>query len=401
MRFLCTVQPTFGHFHAMVPLALALQAQGHDVAFATGKSFGPVVQQAGLQHFPCGFDFDGSQELLSALPEWETIREQVPPGPVQQFYGFIQGLGPRMVDDLLDLVKTWQPAVIIRDPLEFGGYIAAEYWGLPHASVMWAFYISARHDASQPLLELRQRYGLPADPDLNTLDRYLMLDFLPASWTFPTWPPPPVTHRFGAPPFDRSGETGLPDWLDSLPLQPTVYATLGTTFNQAPATFQAVVDAFSGEEINLILTVGRSNDPAQFQPPAPNIKVARYIPQTLLLPRCDAIIFHGGYNSLHSALWHGLPMVLIPQQAGDNLPTAGRCIETGVGVMVEGAPPAAEAVRAAVKTILEEPGYRARAQQLQNEIKALPPLSAAVKRLEILATTREPQLDEGSQPGQG
>jgi MGT family glycosyltransferase len=215
---------------------------------------------------------------------------------------------------------------------------------------------------------------------------------------FPTWPSPPVTHRFCAPPFDLSTDVGLPDWLDSLPAQPTVYATLGTTFNQSPDTFQAIVNAMRGEKINLVMTVGRSIDPAQFQNSAKNIKIARYIPQTLLLPYCEAMIFHGGYNSLLSALWHGLPMVLIPQQGGDQLPTAQRCVEVGVGVLVEETPPAPEAVRAAVKTVLEQPEYRARAQQFQREIKTLPLLAEAVKRLEILARTREPQPNDGRHP---
>jgi UDP:flavonoid glycosyltransferase YjiC (YdhE family) len=393
MRVLFTVQPMFGHFHAMVPLAQALQEHGHEVAFATGKSFGPVVQHAGFRHFPCGFDFDGSGEILQELPEWEAITRRVPPGPIQHLYGFIEGLGPRMADDLLELVTVWQPEVIVRDPLEFGGYIAAEYSGVPHATIMWAFYITPKPvEGGKAILELRQRYELPADPSLDSLDRYLVLDFLPAAWTFPHWPPPPVTHRFCAPPFDRSSDAGLPEWFHSLPPQPTVYATLGTTFNQAPATFQAVADAFSGEKLNLIMTLGRANDPAQFQPDAPNIKIARYIPQTLLLPHCAAIIFHGGYNSLLSALWHGLPMVIIPQGGGDQLITAHRCAEVGLGIMVEETPPTAEAVRSAVKTVLEQPDYRLRAQQFQQEIKALPPLSEAVKRLEILAQSRAPQI---------
>jgi UDP:flavonoid glycosyltransferase YjiC (YdhE family) len=391
MRCLFTVQPAFGHFHAMVRLAQALQSHGHEVAFATGKSFGPTIERVGFSHFACGFDFDGSYDILQALPEWESIRRQAPPGPIAQFYGFIQGLAPRMADDLIDLVNNWQPGVIVRDPLEFGGYIAAECAGLPHATIMWAFYLAAKQGASQPILDIRRRYGLPSDPQLDSLDRYLVLDFLPASWAFPDWPAPPVTHRFCAPPFDLSADASLPDWLDSLPAQPTVYATLGTTFNQALATFQAVVDAFSAEPVNLIMTVGRSNDPAAFQPPARNIKIARYIPQTLLLPRCDAIIFHGGYNSLLSALWHGLPMVVMPQPAGDQLPTARRCAQVGVGVLLEESPPQPEAIRAAVKTILEQPTYRARAQQFRREIGELPSLSEAVKRLELLARTREAQ----------
>jgi UDP:flavonoid glycosyltransferase YjiC (YdhE family) len=381
----------FGHFHALVPLAQALQDHGHEVAVATGKSFGPVVQRVGFQHFPCGFDFDGSREILSALPEWETIRQKTLPGPMQQLYGFIQGLGPRMVDDLIDLVNTWRPEVIIRDPLEFGGYIAAEYYGLPHATLMWALYIAAKQGGSQPLLELRQRYGLPADPELNTLDRYLVLDFLPASWTFPTWPPPPVTHRFCVPPFDLSGDERLPDWLNTLPKQPTVYATLGTTFNQSPDTFQAILSALSTEAMNVIVTVGRSMKLGQFQPYPSNVKIEQYIPQTLILPHCEAIIFHGGYNSLLAALWHGLPMVVMPLEGGDQFPTAQRCAELGIGILVEGQPPEPEAIRSAVKAVLTQPTYRSWVQQLQREIKALPSLAEAVERLEILARTREPQ----------
>jgi UDP:flavonoid glycosyltransferase YjiC (YdhE family) len=53
---------------------------------------------------------------------------------------------------------------------------------------------------------------------------------------------------------------------------------------------------------------------------------------------------------------------------------------------------APEAIRAAVKTVLEQPSYRERVQALLCEIKALPDLSAAVQRLETLARTKEPQL---------
>ncbi|MBF8285752.1 MAG: hypothetical protein HW378_4667 [Anaerolineales bacterium] len=385
----------FGHFHAMVPLAQALKEHGHEIAFATGKSFGPVIRRTGFLHFPCGLDFDGSKDIFEALPQWETIKARSPADAgLQQLYGFVQGLAPRMADDLIWLVDTWKPDVIVRDPLEFGGYIAAEHYGLPHATIIWAMYISAKALCADAVLELRRRYRLPDDPELNTLDRYLALDFLPSSWTFPGLPYPPVAHRFCAPPFDLSSNGRLPGWMDTLPDQPTVHATLGTTFNQARGTFRAILTALSAEAVNLIITVGRSMDPAEFGPQPDHIKIEQYIPQTLLLPHCDALIFHGGYNSLRSALWHGLPMVITPLGAGDQLPTGWRCAAVGVGVLVEENPPEPEAIRAAVKTVLGQPDYRARAQQLQREIKELPGLAEAVKRLETLSRNREPQFND-------
>jgi UDP:flavonoid glycosyltransferase YjiC (YdhE family) len=135
--------------------------------------------------------------------------------------------------------------------------------------------------------------------------------------------------------------------------------------------------------------VGRSMDPAQFGPQPDHIHIEQYIPQTLLLPHCDALVFHGGYNSLVSALWHGLPMVVIPGGAGDNLPTGWRVAAVGAGVLVEGNPPHAEAIRSAVRAVLEQPGYRASARKLAGEIKALPGLVEAVQRLEILGRPTE------------
>jgi UDP:flavonoid glycosyltransferase YjiC (YdhE family) len=392
MKFLFTVQPLIGHFHAMAPLALALKEHGHEVAFATGRSFGPTVQRVGFQHFPCGLDFSGEPNgIFETLPEWEIVKAKYPAAGSQQVYGFIQALGPRMADDVIALMKSWRPNVIVRDPLEFGGYIAAEHYGIPHSTITWAIYINPKSLCPEALIDLRQRYALPGDPELNTLDRYLVFNFLPSIWQMPMAPFPLVTHRFCAPPFDMSGGDHLPDWIAALPDRPTIYATLGTTFNEAPTTFQAILSALSTIEVNAIITVGRSMDPAQFHPVPAHIHIERYIPQTAILPRCDAVLFHGGYNSLHSALWHGLPVVIMPLGAGDQYPTGLLCEKLGVGIMVKQQPPEPATIRAAVKSAIEQPTYRARAHQLQRAIKELPDLSQAVKHLEILALTRLPQ----------
>jgi UDP:flavonoid glycosyltransferase YjiC (YdhE family) len=93
MKFLFTSQPLFGHFHAMVPLALALKEQGHEVAFATGQSFGSTVQRVGLRHFPCGLDLSGEPNgIFETLPNWEIVKAEYP-SQVPAGYGFIQALG--------------------------------------------------------------------------------------------------------------------------------------------------------------------------------------------------------------------------------------------------------------------------------------------------------------------
>lgn len=390
MRFLFTVQPLYGHFHSMVQLALAAKAQGHAVAFATSARFGPVITRLGLEHIACGVNYDGAIDVFDTLPEVLAYRAHAPTPVHEQIFGFVQGLGPRMTDDLLAQGAAWQPDLIVRDPVEYGGYVAAEALAIPHASIMWAIYIDPRHILPELLDGLRTRVGLAADPLLHTYDRFLVLKFLPPGWQIEMPVEPPVTHSFLAPPFDTSGDEALPAWVDELPDRPIVYATLGTAFNKAPAVFRALIDALGGLSVNGIITVGKTMDPAQFGALPANVHVAQYIPQTLLLPRCDALIFHGGYNSFHSAMWHGLPVVAVPMEAGDQLPTAEKLDELGLGIWVRGQPPAAAEIAAAVQRVLADPGYKAHVLAFGAEMLALPSLTAAVQSLEQLATDHAP-----------
>ncbi len=390
MRFLFTLHPLIGHFHAMVPLALELKVHGHDVVFATGDHLAPIVKRVGFKHVSCGQDNNGTSDFLTDLFEQQDIKSKVSHPALRQLWGFIQGFGPQMTDDLIDLFKDWKPDAIVRDPTDFGGYVAADLFDLPYASIQWAVYISC-YGCDEPLTALRRRYGLPDDPGFASFDRYFALNALPPSWVL-QGTVPPVLHRFCMPPFDQSVRRDLPPWVSSLPDRPTIYATLGTTFNQKPDRFRALIAAFGAEDFNAIITVGQSVDPARFHPLPENVRIERYIPQTLILPYCQAFIFHGGFNSLHSALWHGLPMVIVPLEAGDQQPTAVQCAELGIGVVVEEALPEPETINAAVKTVLEQPSYQSQVHQLQQEIKELPDLSEAVHRLENLARTHEPQM---------
>lgn len=56
MRVLFTSTPGYGHFHPLVPIARALAAVGHAVAFACPTSFVATIEAAGFRAFPAGFD---------------------------------------------------------------------------------------------------------------------------------------------------------------------------------------------------------------------------------------------------------------------------------------------------------------------------------------------------------
>lgn len=389
MRFLCTCIPAHGHLHAIMPYALALQQAGHQVAIATGSGLGPAVRAAGLVHFPCGIPDASQAHHLTRLPEWPALCAQFAGAPpaLLQVHAFIQVLAPRMASELQAAMAAWRPQVVLRDPLEFAGWLAAEQAGLPHATVDWGIHIPTHQIAQAALVALGARFGL-ADPvrAAQTLDRYLVLGAMPPPWPYPELPAPQVFQRYAVPPFDHSGRPELPGWLASRPDRPMVYATLGTTFNHAPATFAIILAALSQEPVEAVVTVGRDQDPGALGPVPESVHVERYVPQSLLLPHCAAVLCHGGFNSMHAALWHGLPLVLAPMGGGDQVPNAMQAVAQGVGIRLE-APLEVASMRAAIRRVLVDAPLRARAQALGAAMRALPPLAEAVRQLEALAGT--------------
>ncbi|MGN6697549.1 MAG: glycosyltransferase [Thermomicrobiales bacterium] len=396
MRVLFTTQPVPSHLYPLVPLASALASAGHDVAFATAPSFSPSVAAAGFRAFPAGMDF------LPGQVDIPLGRVQAGGDPAHahavlaEFFGW--ATAQRMTPDVLTLCRTWQPDLIVRDPVEFGGCLAAECLGLPHLTgrenrflppARWRAYLGA------PLARLRRAHGLPPDPELAMLYRYLGL----------AWAPPwfvtaagdrafgsyigPTMHFLRPVPFDRSGPETLPAWVQHLPGRPTVYATLGTVFNDAPAVFAAILAALRDEPVNLIVTVGRNQDPAWFGPQPGHVHIERYIPQTLLAPHCDAVISAGGFGTVMTCLAFGLPMVVLPLGA-DQPVNARRCVALGVGRVVSPEERTPDRIRRALRTALHDPRYRTKAARLGAEMAALPGPAHAVALLERLAVERRP-----------
>ena len=121
-----------------------------------------------------------------------------------------------------------------------------------------------------------------------------------------------------------------------------------------------------------------------------NTRLASFVPQSLLLPHCDAVVAHGGYGSLMGALRAGLPVVSVPIAASDNEPNALRLERLGGGKALLEQDRSAEDIANALNEILQQPSYRAHAEEIAHEIAALPPPAHAATLLEQLAMTRAP-----------
>lgn len=387
MRFLFTTQPGHGHFFPMVPLAQAAEGAGHEVAFATSPSFCPHVERAGLTGVPAGVDWIEA-EIEKTFPEVSatatmTVREETA-WWLDNVWG---GTVPRaMARDVAGLIRTWRPQAIVHEQWELGGPLAAELCGLPYAMHAQGLLMSRsrwKALAGASLARLREDVGLPPDPELRWIHRYCYFDTIPPSFQVPH--DLDVAHRFR--PVARrppSSADAAPPWMGQLGRRPTIYASMGTVFNQVPHVFEAIVAGLADEPVDLVLVVGNSHELIPLKDQPENVHVERFVAQATVLPFCDAVITHAGYNTVSEALGEGLPLLTIPLRVDQPI-NAERCVQLGVGVRLLPEEVTPQAVRQSVRELLTNPRYRSNAERLRDEIEAMPPIEGAVERLEELA----------------
>jgi UDP:flavonoid glycosyltransferase YjiC (YdhE family) len=328
---------------------------------------------------------------------WPALRD-VPAGQGLTFimaHIYAGDLAAHALPDLLALAQGWRPDVIIRDIMEFGGWLAAEALGIPHVSVetsLFAYYQPAAAAVAASLSQFLEASGRSASDVAMRLFAYLHLSFIPMSFEDPAALPPPTTRSLRAQPLVAAPGEQSPEWLTELPDRPTIYATLGTVpvFTR-PVLFDAIITGVRDLDVNLITTLGRNLEPEQFGPQPSNVHLVRYISQALLLPRCDVVIAHGGLGTVLGTLSHGIPMVLVPLGA-DQPANVARAVALGTGIALEPDQRTPDAIRDAVRAVLADPTYRRNAERVRDEMAALPGPEYAVELLERLARGKQPPL---------
>lgn len=282
------------------------------------------------------------------LRELDREREQ------REFRGFAGRPARERADAVQALCAEWRPDVVVCDETDFGALLVAERLELPYASVFTTapgFVPSELRAALQAHLVLS-----PFPPSLREAG-------------------PAHCFRTVAGAVDRAGGP------------PTVYFTLGTVFNlESGDLFARVLAGLAELEVDVVATVGRQIDPEELGPQPERIQVERYLPHSAVLPRCDAVVSHGGSGTVLGALAHGLPSVLLPMGA-DQPWNADRCEELGVALVLDVVRATPDDVREAVSTVLEDPSYRTAAERVRDEIRALPGPEHAVTLLERLLET--------------
>jgi UDP:flavonoid glycosyltransferase YjiC (YdhE family) len=403
LKILLTGLPIYSHLiPVMVPLAGALKQSGHTVAVATGASMERELERRGVSCLRV--PGVGSHAEMLDDPEFAGLSVGKPPEEYvggrepseteadiafqQMFFG---PLASRFIRGVMAEAGAWGADLIVSESLEFGGYVAAELLGLPHAVVDTSPLMPLRHPLiPQWIDDLRVRAGLPRADATTAHGARLRAGLLP-----PAWYPPQVrepSHRYYRPDDCQAAEP-LDPAIAHLPADlPTVLVTMGSG---APAhllaktaVFETLVAALGSLPYNAVVALGQQTYPSRWNGPRPgNVHLATFVPQRTLLPACAAFITHCGFSGVREAVLAGVPIVALPLFA-EHPQNSARVVELGLGVRLDVSALDLESAALAVKRVLEEPSFRHAAKGMQRASLILPGYSQLAADLAELASTR-------------
>jgi UDP:flavonoid glycosyltransferase YjiC (YdhE family) len=284
--------------------------------------------------------------------------------------------------DLFRLTSAWPPDLVVREIYELGvDHVAPDAVHVRHG--LGAHFPGFAALVELARAEVARRLGRPVPARAVAQTPYL--DPFPALLQVP-----PEDQGKVLPIRPHAGEVlpgeELPVAFRRLPRDRTVYLTLGTFFNEGPALHELVA-AVSELDVNVAVTTGAGVDPSSWPPLPPQVAVAPFVPQALLLPHCAAVVSHGGAGTLLGGLIHGLPQVCLPRGA-DQFVNAEQLARVGARITLGPAEATPDAIRTAVSQVLTHPGHATAAARVQSAIAAMPHPTSVLRTLTAAVADR-------------
>ncbi|HEY3141776.1 MAG TPA: nucleotide disphospho-sugar-binding domain-containing protein [Acidimicrobiales bacterium] len=385
--FLFVVPPLAGHVNPTISVGRELIRRGHDVAWAGLPGAVESLLPPDAFFLPAG-----SPEAMVHVDELRDRSQGLRAAAAFKFLweSVLIPLAHAMVDGVEAAVDTWQPDVVIADQQTLAGSAVAIRRGLCWATSATtsaemvdalAGLPRAEEWADEQVQGFLSAIGMSpemAEPgDLRCSDD-LVLVFSSRRLVGEHRSFPPHYAFVGPSISDRPEPDLFPwEWLD--PDVPHVLVSLGTVNSAAGERFfKVTAEALAGEALQAVFVA-----PPEAVPPARNFLVRRKVPQLQLLKQMDAVVSHGGHNTVCETLAHGLPLVLAPIR--DDQPiVADQVVQAGAGVRVRFGRVLPGDLSKAVRSVLDEPSFRSAAGEIKRSFEAAGGAPAAASQLEAL-----------------
>ncbi len=422
-----------GHINPILAVGRIMLDEGHEIAMLSGRAYRERIERAGIAFhpFPPEVDFNS---LLDAVPELKDI----PPGPQWMrvaMQGYLVDPIPGQHKGLQQALRAFPADLIIADEMIFGLLPmllgarsnrpavvmcgtsilharrddgAPGFVGFPpattqaqrdeYAAIAQEHHRLVHHPVGRHLNQLLRQFGVgPLSMRLfesgeRLADAYMQLSV--PGFEYPRETP----HRaqfIGAMPIIPK-QAPVPAWGRDLDgSHKVVLVTQGTVANHDFDRLVTPALAALGSEPDLLVVVTTGGRPIDAIPgPIPaNARISSYLPFEWLLPKVDVLVTNGGYGSVNQALSFGIPLV----SAGlteDKAEVNTRIAWSGVGINLATNEPTPDALREAVRSVLDTPDYRLRAGRMATEFAAIDTRSEILRI--VLQVTQDQRIESAA-----
>lgn len=402
-----------GDVHPFVGLGLTLKRRGHEVAVMASDYFGPLIKTVGLEFIEL-ISVDEYRDLMQNPDMWHPLR-----GPKTVMQQAVVPLIRRVYDII---ARRYEPGrtVVGASTLALGARIAQDKLGVPTATIhlqpvmlrslikpsrltgmltqSWVprSVIAAQYWVADRLV-LDQLLG----PELNGIRGELGLapvkrifhDWINSPTLtiglFPEWFAPrqpdwiPQLRLTGFPLYDEHDVTQLGPEVEAFLAagSPPIAFTPGSAMTFGHEFFAAAVAACEKLGRRGILL---TRHPDQIPKSLPeSVRYFDFVPFTHLVPRCAALVHHGGIGSMSQAFQAGVPQVVMPM-SHDQPDNIERAIGLGVGAELKPKHFTGDRLAAVLKPLLDSSEVKEKCKAIAAKLIGSTALDDTAKLLESL-----------------
>ncbi|MEX0620532.1 MAG: nucleotide disphospho-sugar-binding domain-containing protein [Solirubrobacterales bacterium] len=390
------------HAGACLSVASELVARGAESVIAYGGTRSDLIKGEGIRivevdEMPIE-GFDDHNHLTAALPELADL--------------------PDRIDRDRQLIEAEKPDVVVID-MRFSAAPAAELAGVPTVTLNHFFSATGysqlnsgrrrlgmlRHplhvatriesiferdpfgarELTERLAAARRHLGLGPGEGLPIIGPCTAFTTT-AELDPPSRPLPDGWHLVGPVTWSASGGTKPPPKSN----RPLVFASQGTL--GSPAAIGEISKKLAGLDADIAIVTMGAVSPELIEAPGSGITALEVVDNDAWLAAADVAVMHGGHLSMSAAARAGTPTVVIPD-GRDHWAWAAKVGRLGTGIPIY-RPISPGKIGRAVRKVLTEDSYRARAAELAQNLQGCSGEADTADLIEGVAIT--PDLGLGS-----
>ncbi|MBV6696582.1 macrolide family glycosyltransferase [Kitasatospora aureofaciens] len=357
--------PAHGHVNPSLAVIAELVARGHQVSYVNDPSFAEIVESTGARFVPYPTKLPLADDPAGWVDDPVAIQEV-----------FLDD-ALAMYPVLLEAFADDRPDLVLCDIAGFAGRALGERLGVPVVQLSPAYvgWEGFEQDLSEWFEAIRTGPGGAEHyrrfaawlAEAGTVERDVdafkgrpdrVIALVPRAMQPNADRVDERRATFVGPCFGDRAHQG--EWHRPAGAEKVLLVSLGSAFTRQPAFYRACVEAFGDlPGWHVVLQIGRHTDLAELGEVPDTVEVHRWVPQLSVLAQADAFVTHAGMGGSSEGLFHGVPMIAVPQ-AADQFANADALVGLGVARRLDTEQATPEALRGALLDLVGDPAVAER-----------------------------------------